>query len=151
MVFDMLSVSDYINQGDLVRSLGWCHMDINTLRFKQNGRHFADDVFNSIFLNENFRISNNISLKYFPKRLIDNISPLVHYGLAPNRRQAIIGTNDSLVNWHIYESLGLNELRHLLPQATWLLKSRGTRKKTPTLYITDLCAGNWCIRHTKDK
>ena len=29
-------------------------------------------------------------------------------GLALNRGQAIIWTNDSLVNWHIYASLGLN-------------------------------------------
>ena len=38
----------------------------------QNGRHFADDMFKSIFLNE-----NKISLKYVPWGLIDNISALV--------------------------------------------------------------------------
>ena len=31
-------------------------------------------------------------------------------GLAPNRRQAIIWTNDDLVHWRIHASLGLNEL-----------------------------------------
>ena len=31
-------------------------------------------------------------------------------GLAPNRRQAIIWTNDGLIYWHIYASLSLNEL-----------------------------------------
>ena len=31
-------------------------------------------------------------------------------GLAPNRRQAIIWTNDDPVKWRIYASLGLNEL-----------------------------------------
>ena len=31
-------------------------------------------------------------------------------GLAPNRREAIIWTSDDLVCWHIYASLGLNEL-----------------------------------------
>ena len=31
-------------------------------------------------------------------------------GLVPNRRQAIIWTNDSLFYWRIYASLGLNEL-----------------------------------------
>ena len=30
--------------------------------------------------------------------------------LAPNRRQAIIWTSDGFVYWHIYASLGLNEL-----------------------------------------
>ena len=29
---------------------------INTLRPRQNGRHFADDTFNHIFVNENVRI-----------------------------------------------------------------------------------------------
>ena len=31
-------------------------------------------------------------------------------GLAPDRRQAIIWTNDGLCQWRIYASLGLNEL-----------------------------------------
>ena len=33
---------------------------------------FADDIFRCIFLNENFWISNKISLKYVPYGLIDN-------------------------------------------------------------------------------
>ena len=39
----------------------------NTLRPRQNGRHFADDTFKRIFLNENFRISIKISMKFVPK------------------------------------------------------------------------------------
>ena len=50
---------------------------INTLRPRQNGRHFADDTFKPIFLNENIRISINISLKFVPKGPINNIPPLV--------------------------------------------------------------------------
>ena len=46
---------------------------INTLRPRQNGRHFADDTFKRIFMNENVRISTNISLKFVPKGLINNI------------------------------------------------------------------------------
>ena len=38
---------------------------------------FTDDIFNCIFLNENFRISNKISLKYVPYGLIDNKPSLV--------------------------------------------------------------------------
>ena len=45
----------------------------NTLRPRQNGRHFADDTFKRIFVNENVRISINISLKFVPKGLINNI------------------------------------------------------------------------------
>ena len=50
---------------------------INTLRPRQNGRHFPDDIFNCIFLNENAWISNNISLKIVPKGQINNIPALV--------------------------------------------------------------------------
>ena len=47
------------------------------LRPRQNGRHFADDIFKCIFLNENVRISIKISLKFVPKDPIDNIQSLV--------------------------------------------------------------------------
>ena len=39
---------------------------LNTLRPRQNGRHFADDTFKRIFMNENVKISINISLKFVP-------------------------------------------------------------------------------------
>ena len=35
---------------------------LNTLRPKQNGRHFPDDTFKCIFLNENVRISIKIDV-----------------------------------------------------------------------------------------
>ena len=44
----------------------------NTLGPIQGGRHFADDIFKCIFLNEKFLISNEISSKYVPYGLIDN-------------------------------------------------------------------------------
>ena len=43
----------------------------------QNGRHFADDIFNCIFLNVYFFILIKISLKYVPKGPINNIPALV--------------------------------------------------------------------------
>ena len=50
---------------------------LNTLRPRQNGRRFADDTFKCIFLNENVRISIEISLKFVPKGPINNIPALV--------------------------------------------------------------------------
>ena len=50
---------------------------LNTLRPRQNGRHFADDTFKRIFLNENVRISIKISLKFVPKDPINNNPALV--------------------------------------------------------------------------
>ena len=48
---------------------------VNTLRPRQNGRHFPDDIFKYTFLKESVRI-------------------LTKNGLALTRRQAIIWTND---------------------------------------------------------
>ena len=49
----------------------------NTLRPRQNGRHFADAIFKCIFLNENVWISIKISLKFVPEGPINNIPALV--------------------------------------------------------------------------
>ena len=50
---------------------------VNSLRPRQNGRNFPDDVFKWIFLNENVLIAINISLKFVPRVPIDNIPTLV--------------------------------------------------------------------------
>ena len=44
----------------------------------QNGRYFADDIFICIFVNEKFLIVIRISLKFVPKRPIENSQSLVH-------------------------------------------------------------------------
>ena len=51
--------------------------DINTLRPRQNGSHFADDTFKRTFLNENVIISIKISLNFVLKGPINNIPALV--------------------------------------------------------------------------
>ena len=53
----------------------WRHF--NTLRSRQNGRHFPIDIFKWIILNENVWISINISLKFVPRGPINNIPTLV--------------------------------------------------------------------------
>ena len=50
---------------------------INTLRPRQNGRHFPDAIFKCIFLNENIWISIRFSLKFVPEGPINNIPALV--------------------------------------------------------------------------
>ena len=68
-----------------------------TLRLRQNGRHFADDIFKRIFLNENVWISPKISLSLF---LRFEFTKFQHWHL----------NQWLLVSWHMYASLGLNEL-----------------------------------------
>ena len=63
---------------DLAISSYWsCKCDINKLRPRHNGRHFADVIFKCIFLNENVWIPIKISLKFVPKGPINYIPALV--------------------------------------------------------------------------
>ena len=50
---------------------------LNTLRPRQDGRHFADDIFTYNFLNENCCILISFSLKYVHKGPIDKNPALV--------------------------------------------------------------------------
>ena len=68
-----------------------------SLRPRQDGFHFPDDIFKRIFLNENVWILIKISLKFVPKGPSNNFPRIGSdndNGLAPTRRQAIIWTND---------------------------------------------------------
>ena len=66
--------------------MGWGHnhskghlrtpQTTNTLRPRQNGRHFPDAIFKWIFLNENIWISINISLKFVPTHLNETVNSL---------------------------------------------------------------------------
>ena len=66
--------------------------EFNTLRPRQNGRHFPDDIFKWIFLNENVWISIEIPVKFVPKGQINNIPAF--FQIMAWRRQAIIWNND---------------------------------------------------------
>ena len=60
-----------------VTSLMRCSCNLHTLRSRQNGRHFPDDIFKWILLNENVWISIKISLKFVPMGPMNNITALV--------------------------------------------------------------------------
>ena len=55
----------------------WDPLVFNTLRPRQNGRHFPDDIYKCIFLNENVWISIKISLIFVPMGPINNIPAMV--------------------------------------------------------------------------
>ena len=60
------------------RHIAWGYLPsiLNTLRLRQNGSHFADNIFKCIFLNENVWIPIKIALKFVPKGPIHNITAL---------------------------------------------------------------------------
>ena len=80
---------------------------LNTLRPRQNGQHFPDDIFKCIFLNENISISINISLKLAHKGQINNNPALVQIMAKSHFLNQWL-----LFCWRIYVALGLNELNH---------------------------------------
>ena len=61
----------------ILKGLDGNWIDLNILRPRQNGRHFAYHIFKCISLNENVWILIEPSLKFVSKCPIDNTPPLV--------------------------------------------------------------------------
>ena len=85
---------------------------INTLRLRQNGRHFADDIFKYIFLNETVWISIKISLKFVHKNPNNNIPALVKITAWPEQATSHYLNQSwlSMLSLLTHTSLDLNEL-----------------------------------------
>ena len=104
----------------------------NTLRLRQNGCHFADDIFKWIFLNENVWISSNFWLKFVPRNQINNKLALVQI-MAWRRRPGDKPLSDQwcLDYRCMYVSLGLNGFRLYIRNWLIYLNNENTRKKLP--------------------
>ena len=72
----MLSVAA-TPHGHFYNSIVNYDIEVNTLRPRQNGHHFADDIFKCIFIYEKFCILLWISMKFVPKGSFNNIPALV--------------------------------------------------------------------------
>ena len=81
-----------------------------TLRPKQNGQHFPDDIFNWIFLNETIQIAIKISFKFVPRGPINNMPALIQIMVWSRQVTRHYLNQWWLFYWCIYASLGLNEL-----------------------------------------
>ena len=84
------------------------HINLNTLRLRQNGHHFPDHRFKHMFLIENCCI-----LIRFEKRgPICNDMPALVQIMAWHRTgyKPLFWTNDGLFSWWVYASLNLSEL-----------------------------------------
>ena len=132
-------------------------MNINTLRPRQNGRHFADDTFKRIFLNENARISIKISPKFVPKGPINNIPALVQImawgrpGDKPlsepiydNLPTHICVTRPQWVNVSKLKAVSmLIYHRHFTTTTHIILTESGTYLKWTFREITSMCPNTW--------
>ena len=101
--------------GPEMSALWWGDLIVlDTLRLKQNGWQFADDILKCIFFNENY---SNFFFKchwsLFPKvQLTIQLTVIIGsgYGLVLHRQQAIFWTNNDSVQWCIYASPDPNVL-----------------------------------------
>ena len=82
----------------LITLWGW-----DTLRLRQKGHHFPDNIFKCIFLNENVWISIKISLMFVPEDPINNIPALVQ--IITWRRPADKPLSEPMMapHWGIYD------------------------------------------------
>ena len=77
-VYDGLNIKIlYLSLSQIQILVTLCVLNFNTLRPRQNGRHFPDAIFKCIFLNRNIRILIIISLKFVPQGSINNTPALV--------------------------------------------------------------------------
>ena len=160
MVWHLQAVGVYVDP-DPYRLLCLHLSAFNTLRPRQNGRHFADDTFKPIFLNENIRISIKISLNFVPEIPINNIPALVQImawrrpGDKPLSEPMMVCllthicvTRPQWVNsifpycYVLFRKQGSNELMRP-PLRTWRLRSWSTLAQvmtrclmTPSHYLT---------------
>ena len=84
---------------------------LNTLRLKQNGCHFSDDIWNifswvNIYINLRFHLSVFQMVQFTIFQHYSSIG--TNNGLSPERRHCL--TQLWLVHWRIYVSLSLNEI-----------------------------------------
>ena len=108
---------------------------INTLRPRQNGRYFADDIFKCIFLNENVWIPIWISLKFVPKGPINNIPALVQ--IMAWRRPG---------NKPLSEPMMVSSPTHIYVTRPQWVKSRVVIKIINSLWLSDAykCVSKFC-------
>ena len=101
---------------------------INTLRPRQNGRHFPD-IFKGIFLNENVWILIKISLKFVSNGPINNIPALVQ-----------------IMAWHWPGDKPLSETMISLPTHICVTWPQWVKIccRDYIVMITDALAPNWC-------
>ena len=129
---------------------------VNTLRPRQHVHHFADDVFQHIFLNENVWISIEFSLKFVSKGPINNTPALVQImawrwpGDKPLSEPMVVSllthicvtrSQWVLINWITHTFISLRSPNKVVDaeSLTYIFASVGQARVTPWTI-----QNNWC-------
>ena len=110
----------------------YCLYSFNTLRSRQNGRHFADDILKYIFLKKMHEFHLRFHLSLFLRFELTIFQHWFRYWLGAGQATSHYLNQWWLVYWHIYASLGFNELRKWV----WFTKKYESRVIS---YIKDKC------------
>ena len=108
------------------------YLGLNTMRPRQNGRHFADDTFNRIFVNENVRISIKFSLKFVPKSPINNNPALV---------QIMVWRRSG--DKPLSEPMMVSLLTHI-----WVTRPQWVKEQVKNYYLNQIYSIKWCPQAT---
>ena len=116
------------------RENGKLNTRVDTLRPRQNGRHFPDDISKCIFFNENVWISFKISRKFVPKGPINNTPAFVQ--IMAWRRPG---------DKPLSEPMMVGLLTHIC-----VTRPRVWQKKNPRLFSDISLTGNASSSHCRD-
>ena len=133
---------------------------VNSLRSRRDRRHFADDIFKCVFLNENAWVSLRISLKFVPKVRINNIPSLVQ--IMAWRRPGDKPLSESMVvslpthicvtrpQWVKYKTLVWPLIYMAMPEIEWICTSLSylcNGEKCTEYMISCTKPLRWCWKH----
>ena len=130
------STSSYV-AGDLWRYDAHVSCDIiviwefNTLRLRQNGSHYTDDIFNCVFLNENMWILIKIWRKFVPKYDIPALVQIMVWrrpGDKPLYEAMLVRLPTHICALSLSELMGFCDPVYATPYLHW----RGAREDTCT-------------------
>ena len=93
---------------------------LNTLMPRQNGRHFADDIFWPIFLYENYCILTQISLKFVPTRPNNNKLPL--HAILAWHRMGDKPLSGPIISWWLLTHIHVTRPRWVKITPWWYLR-----------------------------
>ena len=122
-----------------VRKIQWhghktgCNNNVNSSSPWTNGRHFANDISNACSWKKKFHYWLRFCWSLFLRCNWQQHSIGLDNGLAPNRRQAINGTNADPIHWRIYAALGGDVL---IKEDTYLQGKVSISHKVPALIVS---------------
>ena len=111
---------------------------VNSSRPEQNGRHFADDIFRSTFENKKlYKVRLKFHSSLFPRVQLTILQHWFRYWPGAYQETSHYLIQWWLDFWHMYASLGPDELMHVMSNHAWRYgKWRKWSQQVPYFYFS---------------